>query len=86
MFALVCEPNLCLELQDALNGEWELERFSNPFDWVADLPLNGTSMAFKQLPVSNGSSDDTRLKNPILSPTFDLESPLIATVDEHQHW
>ena len=58
IFALACEPEVCAELQNALNGEWDLERFGNPFDWIAELPLTGTSVAIKQLPVSNGFSDE----------------------------
>ena len=81
IFALVCEPGVCTELQNAANGDWDLERFANPFDWIVELPLTGTSLAFKQLPVSNGLSDETRLKNPTLTPTFDVESPLTTTVD-----
>ena len=81
IFALACEPGVCLELQNAANGEWDLERFGNPFDWISELPLGGTSLAFKQLPVSNGLSDETRLKNPNLRPTFDVETPLTTTVD-----
>lgn len=81
IFALACEPGVCLELQNAANGEWDLERFGNPFDWISELPLGGTSLAFKQLPVSNGLSNETRMKNPNLRPTFDVETPLTTTVD-----
>ena len=81
VFALACEPSVCVELQNALNGEWDLDRFGNPFDWIADLPLTGTSLAIKQLPVSNGLSDETRLKNPMLKSTLEAETPLVTTVD-----
>lgn len=81
VFALACEPSVCPELQNALNGEWDLERFGNPFDWIADLPLSGTSLAIKQLPVSNGLSDETRLKNPTLKSTLEVDTPLVTTVD-----
>ena len=47
----------------------DLERFANPFDWIAELLLTGTSVAIKQLPVSNGFSDENRLKNPTLKST-----------------
>ena len=81
IFALACEPEVCAELQNALNGEWDLERFGNPFDWIAELPLTGTSVAIKQLPVSNGLSDETRLKNPTLKSNLVAETPLVTTVD-----
>lgn len=84
IFALVCEPSVCPEIQNAFDGEWDTTRFANPLDWVADLPLSGTSMAIKQLPISNGTSDDTRLKNPTLTPTFDEAVPLVTTVDTPQ--
>ena len=81
IFALACEPGVCPALQNAANGEWDLERFGNPFDWIAELPLTRTSLAFKQLPVSNSLSDETRLKNPTVVRTFDVENPLKTTVD-----
>jgi hypothetical protein len=81
IFALACEPSVCTELQDALNGDWNIERFSNPFDWIAELPTTGTSMAIKQLPVSNGLSDETRLKNPTMTPTWASDTPIVTTVD-----
>ena len=81
IFALACEASICPELQTALNGEWDLERFGNPFEWIAELPLSGTSLAFKQLPVSNGMSDETRLKNPTVNPVLDVEIPLVTNVD-----
>ena len=81
IFALACEPEVCTELRTALNDEWDLERFGNPFDWIAELPLTGTSVAIKQLPVSNGASDETRLKNPTVNPVLDVEIPLVTNVD-----
>ena len=81
VFALACEPSVCPTVQRALNGEWDLERFGNPFDWIAEVPLSGTSLAIKQLPVSNGMSDEARLKNPTLKSVLEAETPLITTAD-----
>ena len=79
IFVLACAPEVCVEIQNAINGTWDLDKFANPLDWISKLPLEGSSMAIKQLPVSNGMTDDTRLKNPTLIPLFDLEEPLTVS-------
>ena len=71
LFVLVCEPSMCPSLQAAFSDDWDLNAFSNPFDLVAELPLVGTSMAIKQIPVSNGVATDPRLQNPIVEPMFE---------------
>lgn len=79
IFVLACAPEVCVEIQNAINGTWDLDKFANPLGWISKLPLEGSSMAIKQLPVSNGMTDDTRLKNPTLIPLFDLEEPLTVS-------
>ena len=82
IFVLACTPETCLEIQNAINGTWNLDKFSDPLDWISTLPIEGSSMAIKQLPVSNGMTDDTRLKNPTLIPLFELEEPLTVSGTE----
>jgi hypothetical protein len=71
IWAVACNVDTCELLEQARQGNWDLETFADPFSMSKDLPITDTSIATKQLIVSNFDSSIPRIENPILIPTFD---------------
>lgn len=66
-FALACEADACPLLDAVDAGEAvDAEVWANPFDWMDELPLQGTSLAFTTLRVSARAPDD-RHANPTVT-------------------
>ena len=68
LWVLACAPGQCDLLTQALNGDVDVSRFSNPFDLMVSLPIEKTSLGFKTLYVSQEANEETRLRNPLISP------------------
>ena len=80
LWVLACAPNQCEILSNALNGNWDLDAFANPFGLMASLPIERTSLAFRSLSVSQESVDETRLQNPLL--TIKTEGEIVGTAEK----
>ena len=78
LWVLACIEGSCDILERAATGEWDMEAFRDPFSIGKSLPLLESSIASKQLLVSNFDSFVPRLENPIIQPQFD-QLPVITT-------
>ena len=82
VWAWVCRPGDCPTLDAAVANVVVEEAFANPFDLGEDFPISDTSLAFKQLWVSDFEAFVPRFENPVLSP-IDLPeyNPIPLTSD-----
>jgi hypothetical protein len=71
-WALACRPGLCPVIGEAAAGNPDTEALAAPFDLAAELPIEGTSMAFRSLLVS-GREESDRVRHPEITPLFDGE-------------
>ncbi len=82
IWALACAGDACPLLDDVEAGaEIDRDVWSDPTDWMASLPKEGTSLAFTSLYVSTRAADQRHV-NPVI--TVSPEAPAVAagkTVD-----
>jgi len=80
IWALACAGDACPLLDDVEEGvEIDRDIWSDPTDWMASLPKEGTSLAFTSLYVSTRAAD-ARHVNPQIS--ISPEAPTAATSEE----
>ena len=72
LWVLACEPGLCPMIRD------EGFDLSDPDEWIAELPMEGVSLATRAFPVSR---ERTRNANPVVTVTGDLASSAGAEVE-----
>ena len=77
VWVLTCVASECTLLENAFNGNWDLDVFRDPFSLGTQIPLTNSSLASKQLLVSNFEAMIPRIQNPIMTPLFD-ELPTIS--------
>ena len=70
IWVLACVAEACPALDSAFSGSYDTDFFADPFSMMSNLPIFGTSLAFRPLLLSTRSPDQ-RVTNPTLSPKFD---------------
>jgi hypothetical protein len=68
LWVLACENDLCPIIEDWENGDPDFESMSDPFSLLKDLPIQGTSLAYRPLLMSQRDESE-RVKHPTLTYT-----------------
>lgn len=80
LWALACEDGLCPIIDQWLSGTPDIDAMNDPFSLMKELPIEGTSLAFRPLIISN-RPDSARIQHPLLELTGPEEITLSGPND-----